>query len=58
MKEKQHIPIFIMEEHHEAFIVWNYAMRAGWIPVKENCLFHVDTHADMGGYQDLICRHC
>ena len=48
MKEKKDIPVFIVEEHHEAFIVWNYAVREGWIPEKGNCLFHVDFHSDMG----------
>jgi len=47
MTSKQNIPVFTVEEHHEAFIVWNYAAKAGWIPDKENCLFHVDAHSDM-----------
>ena len=47
MRSKQEIPVFTVEEHHEAFIVWNQAAKAGWIPEKENCLFHVDTHSDM-----------
>jgi hypothetical protein len=48
MEKKHSIPFFIVEEHHEAFFIWNYAIQADWIPAKGNCLFHVDTHADMG----------
>jgi hypothetical protein len=42
------IPIFIIEEHHEAFIVWNYAIQQGLLPATGNSLFHVDEHSDMG----------
>lgn len=48
MKEKKHIPVFIVEEHHEAFIVWQFVIQQGWMPAKGNCLFHVDEHSDMG----------
>jgi hypothetical protein len=48
MKMKQNIPVFIVEEHHEAFIAWNYAIRKHWMPDNGNCLFHVDAHSDMG----------
>ena len=48
MTTKQKIPVFTVEEHHEAFIVWNFAVRKGWISNKGNCLFHVDAHSDMG----------
>jgi hypothetical protein len=48
MKTRQVIPLFIIEEHHEAFIVWNYAIQQGWMPATGNCLFHVDEHSDMG----------
>jgi hypothetical protein len=48
MDHKKKIPVFIIEEHHEAFIVWNYAIQQGWMPVAGNCLFHVDEHSDMG----------
>lgn len=47
MKSKP-IPTFIVEEHHEAFIVWNYAIQQGMIPSTGNTLFHVDEHSDMG----------
>ena len=42
------IKTFIIEEHHEAFIVWNYAIQEGLIPSTGNTLFHVDEHSDMG----------
>ncbi len=40
------IPTFIVEEHHEAFITWHYAVRKNWIPRLGNSLFHVDEHSD------------
>lgn len=46
--KKKTIPTFIIEEHHEAFIVWNYAIQQGLIPPTGNILFHVDEHSDMG----------
>ncbi len=42
------IPTFIIEEHHEAFIIWNYAIQQGLIHPSNNILFHVDEHSDMG----------
>jgi hypothetical protein len=42
------IPTFIIEEHHEAFIVWNYAVQQGLISATGNTLLHVDEHSDMG----------
>jgi hypothetical protein len=42
------IPLVILEEHHEAFIVWHHARGLGTLPRHGNVLFHVDSHADMG----------
>lgn len=42
------VPLFIMEEHHEAFFVWHYAIRAGLMAPAGNSLLHVDEHADIG----------
>jgi hypothetical protein len=42
------IPAFVIEEHHEALLVWNYAVIDGWIPETGNALLHADEHADMG----------
>jgi hypothetical protein len=42
------IPLFIVEEHHEAFFTWNYAGLNKFIPATGNTLLHVDQHADMG----------
>jgi len=47
MKSKS-IPTYIIEEHHEAFIVWHDAIQKGYIPPLGNVLFHVDEHSDMG----------
>lgn len=41
------IPTYIIEEHHEAFIVWHDAMKRKWIPLSGNVLYHVDEHSDM-----------
>jgi hypothetical protein len=41
------IPLFIVEEHHEAFLVWNYSVRNKIIQVSNNVLLHVDEHSDM-----------
>jgi hypothetical protein len=42
------IPTVIMEEHHEAFLIWNHAIQKGWLPERGNVLLHVDEHSDMG----------
>jgi UPF0489 domain len=41
------IPLAIVEEHHEAFYVWNYAVRKGWLQSSGYTLLHVDAHADI-----------
>jgi hypothetical protein len=41
------IPTWIVEEHHEAFFVWQQAVCDGMIPETGNLLLHVDEHADM-----------
>ena len=43
-----YIKTFIIEEHHEAYIVWNYAIQQGLIPATGNTLFHVVEHSDVG----------
>ncbi|MFC1975628.1 UPF0489 family protein [Chloroflexota bacterium] len=40
------IPLFIVEEHHEAFFIWHYARLKGLIEASGNTLLHVDQHAD------------
>ena len=45
---RESVKTFIIEEHHEAFIIWNYAIQQGLIPQSGNTLFHVDEHSDMG----------
>ena len=41
------VPLVVCEEHHEAFYVWNDAIRRGWLPPGGNTLLHFDEHADM-----------
>ncbi|WP_445627681.1 UPF0489 family protein [Nostoc sp. DSM 114167] len=41
------IPVFIMEEHHEAFWIWHYAISQNIIPKSKNILLHIDEHSDM-----------
>lgn len=41
------IPFYIMEEHHEAFLIWHYAVAEGWLDKTHNTLLHVDEHSDM-----------
>src|SRR5512136_599098 len=42
------IPLFLHEEHHEAFFIWHYAIQHDLLPAQQNVLLHVDSHADMG----------
>lgn len=39
------INAFIVEEHHEAFIVWSHALKTGQLS-KNSSLLHFDDHAD------------
>lgn len=43
------IPIYIIEEHKDAFYVWNLAVERGQIPKTNNLLLHVDHHDDLDG---------
>jgi len=47
-KNTDPIPIYIIEEHHEAFVVWNKAISEKIIPAQNNILFHFDEHTDLG----------
>ncbi len=47
------IPTFIVEEHHEAFLIWKYAIQNNLIPAKGNHLFHVDEHSDMSNLHNF-----
>lgn len=38
---------FVVEEHHEAFFIWHYALLNHQISRTGNILLHVDEHADM-----------
>ncbi len=55
------IPLYIIEEHHEAFYIWNMATQAGHLPPFGNTLLHVDHHPDfecglMGADLDVLFR--
>ena len=39
-------PLYIIEEHHEAFYIWNKAALAGHLPPFGNTLLHIDRHTD------------
>ncbi len=41
------VPLFICEEHHEAFLLWHHAIQQGLAAPDGNVLLHVDSHADM-----------
>lgn len=41
------IPLVTVEEHHEAFFLWNRAARRGELPKGDMTLLHVDEHSDM-----------
>lgn len=45
---KKIVPIYTIEEHNEAFLLWHHAIAKGFIPAKNNTLLHVDEHSDMG----------
>ncbi|WP_442591400.1 UPF0489 family protein [Pedobacter sp. AW31-3R] len=42
------IKTFILEEHNEAYMVWQYALKSDLIKKKNNTLIHIDEHSDMG----------
>lgn len=44
MKE---LNVYIIEEHHEAYFIWKYALSLGLINPKNNVLLHFDEHSDM-----------
>ncbi|NOU18120.1 MAG: hypothetical protein HOO91_11250 [Bacteroidales bacterium] len=43
----QRIKTFILEENHEAFIIWNNEIWKESLNPKDNILLHIDEHIDM-----------
>lgn len=41
------IPLITVEEHHEVFWLWHYAVSQRWLAPERNALLHVDEHSDM-----------
>jgi len=41
------IPVFIVEEHREAYFVISYAIKTGLLPPHGNALVHIDEHHDL-----------
>ena len=39
--------LFLLDEHHEAFFVWHYAIAHSLIAPSNNILLHIDTHSDL-----------
>jgi hypothetical protein len=54
------VPVaIIVEEHHEAFFVWNYFAKKNVLSARRNTLLHVDKHADMGRpVLQTSLKHC
>ena len=45
--KRQSVPIYVFDEHNEAFYFWHKAKHDGYINESLD-LFHVDAHNDMG----------
>lgn len=56
MKNIENMPVFIIEEHHEAFFIWHYGYFKGLIHPFGNTLLHIDAHDDMeiGGLKTSV----
>lgn len=46
------VPVYIVDEHNEAFYCWYRAKSEGYVTELLD-LFHIDAHADMGGPQSF-----
>jgi hypothetical protein len=40
--------LVLLEEHHESFYLWHYAIKEGWLKPAGNSLLHFDEHSDLG----------
>lgn len=41
------IPLYKMDEHHEAFLIWHDAIKKNYLAPSGNTLLHIDQHSDM-----------
>jgi hypothetical protein len=41
------VSLYLVEEHHEAYLAWNHAIAAGVLPPRCDGLLHVDEHSDL-----------
>ncbi|GFR84482.1 UPF0489 protein C5orf22 [Elysia marginata] len=47
-KRRSTLPVYVLEEHHEAARYWMWAAQAGVLPRRSgNTLIHVDAHSDL-----------
>jgi hypothetical protein len=42
------VSLYLVEEHHEAYLAWNHAIATGVLPARCDGLLHVDEHSDLG----------
>ena len=47
MNPGKKIKTYILEEHNESYLVWNFAIKNKIIHPENNTLLHVDEHSDM-----------
>jgi len=51
-------PVFLMDEHNDAFYSWNLFCECGYIPKENNYLLHIDHHDDKeSGAYDADLTH-
>ena len=47
MAQTNRIMTYVLEEHNEAFLIWNHAVNKKLISESKNTLLHIDEHFDM-----------
>jgi hypothetical protein len=41
------VPVYLVEEHHESFLLWHHAVLEGQLPRAGSQLIHIDEHPDL-----------